>query len=106
MITPQDLVPERRNEVIETIERLRGTEYSKRLQVASALIGTAEQCREAAAAGSLIGAVVMSATVLEMLRQLLPGITGLQVQDIQAAVKAQASDRADIKAKVKRELGL
>lgn len=106
MITPQDLIPERRDEVIETIERLRGPEYAKRLQVVSAIIGTAEQCQEAVAAGHLIGAILMSTTVVEMLRQLLPGITGLQAQDIQASVKAQTGDRADIRNKVKKELGL
>lgn len=106
MITPEDLVPERRNEIIENIASLRGAEYAKRLQIATALVGTASQCEAAVIGGSRVATAIMIGTLSEMLRVYLPQVTGVSEQDIQAAVKAQASDMADVKAKVRKEMGL
>lgn len=106
MIAPEDLVPQRRNDVIETIAGLRGTEYASRLQIAAALMGTAAQCESAIIDGSRVATAILIGTLSEMLRVYLPQVTGVSEQDIQAAVKAQASDIADVKAKVRKEMGL
>lgn len=106
MITPEDLIPQRRNDVVETIAGLRGAQYAHRLQIAAALMGTAAQLESAVTDGSRVATAILIGTMSEMLRVYLPDVTGVSEQDIQAAVKAQASDFADIRATVKREMGL
>ena len=105
-LNSSDLQPERTLDVLETIERLRGSEYADRLKFAINMINTSAACEEAIVEGKRMKAIICASMAGAMLCHELPKLLGLSPEDVSAALKAQNSDLVDIKAKLKKELGL